>query len=203
MVVSLLHKMQVPNNCFTLSLCDSNSCKSNSWRDDHVTTHWYRSRWWRSWCRAGDDRDHDSTLEMEIKGARWSWPYHVTYFDCIWCLSVIHLILALIDGSILRWSLTKFQDKSVLPEYAPLRKFFVLRHHVMIGCDRLYVQIQRVQNSCARGILRLNLTSLAYTDMASEHRDRKVERESYSRYDQHSDVHHWKLLHLTWWSVMV
>ena len=54
----------------------------------------------------------------------------------------------------------------------------------MIGCDRLYVQIQRVQNSCTRGILRLNLTSLAYTDMASEHGDRKVERESYSRYDQ-------------------
>ena len=59
----------------------------------------------------------------------------------------------------------------------------------MIECDRLYVQIQRVQNSCTRGILRLNLTSLAYTDMASEHRDRKVERESYSRYGQHSDVH--------------
>ena len=30
----------------------------------------------------------------------------------------------------------------------------------------------------------------AYADMASEHRDRKVERESYSRYDQHNDVHH-------------
>ena len=55
----------------------------------------------------------------------------------------------------------------------------------MIGCDRLYVQIQRVQNSCTRGILRLYLTSQAYTDMASEHGDRKVERESYSRYDQH------------------
>ena len=26
---------------------------------------------------------------------------------------------ALIDGSIIRWSLTKFQGKSVLPEYAP------------------------------------------------------------------------------------
>ena len=38
MVVSLLHKKQAPYNCFTLSLCDSNSCKSNSWRDDHVTT---------------------------------------------------------------------------------------------------------------------------------------------------------------------
>ena len=53
----------------------------------------------------------------------------------------------------------------------------MLRHHVMIGCDRLYVQIQQVQNSCTRGILRLYLTSQAYTDMASEHGDRKVERE--------------------------
>ena len=78
--------------------------------------------------------------------------------------------LALIDGSIIRWSLTKFQDKSVLPEYAPLPKFVVPRHHVMIGCDKLYVHLQRVQASfCTRRILRLNLTSLAYADMASEH----------------------------------
>ena len=41
----------------------------------------------------------------------------------------------------------------------------MLRHHVMIGCDRLYVQIQRVQNSCTREILRLNLTSLAYVQI--------------------------------------
>ena len=59
----------------------------------------------------------------------------------------------------------------------------------MIGCDRLYIQIQRVQNSCTHRILGLNLTSLAYTDTASEHGDRKVERESYSRYDQHNDGH--------------
>ena len=38
--------------------------------------------------------------------------------------------------------------------------------------------------------------------MASEHWDRKVERESYSRYDQHRDVHHWWLAHLMWWSDM-
>ena len=76
---------------------------------------------------------------------------------------------ALIDGSIIRWSLTKFQDKSVLPEYAPLPKFVVPRHHVMIGCDKLYVHIQRVQASFAHAeILGLNLTSLAYADMASE-----------------------------------
>ena len=56
---------------------------------------------------------------------------------------------ALIDGSIIRWSLTKFQDKSVLPEYAPLPKFVVPRHHVMIGCDKIDVLIQQVQASFA------------------------------------------------------
>ena len=50
---------------------------------------------WRSRCRVGDDgdHDHDDALKMEIKGTRWWWPYHVTYFDCMWCLSFIHLIL--------------------------------------------------------------------------------------------------------------
>ena len=57
---------------------------------------------------------------------------------------------ALIDGSIIRWSLTKLQGKSVLPEYAPLLQFVVLRHHVMIGCDKLYVHKQQVQASFAR-----------------------------------------------------
>ena len=51
---------------------------------------------------------------------------------------------ALIGSSIIRWSLIKFQGISVLPEYAPLWKFVVPRHHVTIGCDKLYVQIQRV-----------------------------------------------------------
>ena len=56
----------------------------------------------------------------------------------------------LIDGSVIRWSLTKkFQGTSVLPEYAPLPKFVVPRHHVMIGCDKLTVLVQRVQASFA------------------------------------------------------
>ena len=38
---------------------------------------------------------------------------------------------------------------SVLPEYAPLLQFIVPRHHMMIGCDNLYVHIQRVQASFA------------------------------------------------------
>ena len=57
-----------------------------------------------------------------------------------------------------------------------MRQFVVPRHHVMIGCDKLYVHIQRVQASfCTRRILGLNLTSLAYADMA---RNTKTERSS-------------------------
>ena len=51
-----------------------------------------------------------------------------------------------------------------------LLQFVVSRHHVMIGCDKLYVHIQQVQASFAHAeILWLNLTSLEYADMASEH----------------------------------
>ena len=50
---------------------------------------------------------------------------------------------------------------------------------MMIGCDRLYVQIQQVQNSCTRGILRLNLTSLAYNRYGLG--TRRTERSSMSR----------------------
>ena len=88
----------------------------------------------------------------------------------------MHLMLLSTTVALRDDSLLKFQGISVLPEYAPLRQFVVLRHHVMIGCGRLYVHIQRVQNSCARRILRLNLTSLAYTDMASEHGDQSIPR---------------------------
>ena len=142
-------KMQVPNNCFSLSLCDSNSCKSNSWRDDHVMTHWYRSRWWRSWCHAGDDGNHDDVLEMEIKGTRWWWPYHVTYFDCMWCLSFMHLIFLSTGVALQDDPSLKLQGISILPEYASLLQFVVPRHHVMIARDKLYVHIQRVQASFA------------------------------------------------------
>jgi len=38
MVVALLHDMQSPCNCFTLSLCISDSCRSNSWQNDNDAT---------------------------------------------------------------------------------------------------------------------------------------------------------------------
>src|SRR3990170_6732389 len=75
---------------------------------------------------------------------------------------------------------------SVLPKYAPLLQFDVSKHHVMIGCDGSFrSHTTGVSQFYTRRILGLNLTSLAYVDMASEHGDRKVEHESYSRYDQH------------------
>ena len=77
---------------------------------------------WRSKCRAGDDGDHDDALEMEIKSTRWWWPYHVTYFDCMWCLSFMHLILLKYDGSIIRWSLTKIARYKCSPRVCTIAK---------------------------------------------------------------------------------
>ena len=60
MVVSLLYEMQTPCNCFTLSLSGSDSCRSNSWRDNHDATMEIK-------VSSRDDADHDDALEMEIK----------------------------------------------------------------------------------------------------------------------------------------
>ena len=38
MVVSLFYEMQSPCNCFTLSVCVSDSYSRNSWRDDNDAT---------------------------------------------------------------------------------------------------------------------------------------------------------------------
>ena len=62
MVVALLYEMQLPCNCFTLSLSGRDSHRSNSWRVMILQ--------WRSRCQAGDDGDHDGALEIEIKGTR-------------------------------------------------------------------------------------------------------------------------------------
>ena len=142
MVVALLYEMQSPCNCFTLSLSGSDSCRSNSWRDDNDATMEikvsHRWRWW-SW-RCFGDGDHKHKMMMAIS-------YHLYWLHAMFILYASYF--ALIDGSIIRWSLTKFQDKSFLPEYASLPKFVVPRHHVMIGCDQLYVHLQWVQASFA------------------------------------------------------
>ena len=68
MVIALLYEIQSPCNCFTLSLCGSDSCRRNSWRDDNdapmeikgvkpVTMEIVKVLWrWRS--KAQDDDGH-------------------------------------------------------------------------------------------------------------------------------------------------
>ena len=151
-----------------------------------------RWQWWSRWCFGDGGHKHKKMMTIS---------YHLYWLHVMFILYASYL--ALFDGSILRWSLTKFQGISVLPEFAPLRQFVcrdttwwsgvISSTFTYNGCKL----VLHVQNT------RVNLTSLAYVDMASEQWDQKVERESYSRYDQHRDVHHWKLLHLTWWSDMV
>ena len=46
-----------------LSLCVSDSCRSNSWRDDNNATMEIN-------VSTGDGGDHDGALEREIKGTR-------------------------------------------------------------------------------------------------------------------------------------
>ena len=121
--------MQSPCNCFTLSLSGSDSRSNNRWQNNNDAMMEIKvSRWWRwrSW-RCFGDGDHEHKMMMAISchifWLRVMFIFYASYF-------------ALIGGSIIRWSLTKFQGISVLPEHSPLPKFVVSKHHVMIGCDR-------------------------------------------------------------------
>ena len=90
-------------NCFTLSLCVSDSFRSNSWQDDNdammeikVSRRW----WWWSW-RCFGDGDHKHEMMMAIS-------YHLYWLHVMFIFYASYL--ALIDGSILRWSLTNYQE---------------------------------------------------------------------------------------------
>ena len=54
--------MKTPCNYFTLLLTVSHSSRSNSWRDNFMKT-----RWWRSWCHAGDEGDHAAPQRWRSK----------------------------------------------------------------------------------------------------------------------------------------
>ena len=83
----------------------------------------------------------------------------------------------------------KFQEV-FSPNCAPLLQFVASKHHVMIGCDGfLRSHTTGVRQFYTVKTLRVNLTSLACADMASEHGDRNVEHESYGRYNLHENVH--------------
>ena len=94
----------------------------------------------QNWLAPVGDGDQRRKMIMAIS-------CHIFWLHVMFILYASYF--AWFGGSIIRWSLTKFQGISVLPEYAPLLQFVVTRHHVMIGCDKLYFHIQRVQASFA------------------------------------------------------
>ena len=63
MVVALLYEMQSP--CNSLLYHYALAIVVEAIVDETTTT-----LRWRSRCQAGDDGDHDGSLEMEIKGTR-------------------------------------------------------------------------------------------------------------------------------------
>ena len=108
MVVALLYEMQSPCNCFTLSLSGSDSRRSNSWRDDNDATMEIKvsSRWgWWSWRCFGDE-DQRHKMMMAIS-------YHLYWLHVMFIFYASYL--ALIDGRIIRWSLTKLSKYKCSP----------------------------------------------------------------------------------------
>jgi hypothetical protein len=99
--------------------------------------------WWRS-CRSARDGDQCAKIGYTMS--------HIVYACDVYPLRILFCFDR--DGSIIRWSLTiNFKIKCVLPSYTPLQKIVVLKHHVIIGCYKLYVHIQRVTRVNSTNIL--------------------------------------------------
>ena len=147
--------MKTPCNYFTLLLTVSHSSRSNSWRGNFMKTRWWRSWWWRSWCHAGDDDDHGAP-KMEIKRSKVMMAischyliacdvYHV-YASCLLRTTVVNKMIPY----------NNFKKCSPLTMHRCYSSSFRSTTW-WSGVIDSYVRIQRV------------LTSLACTDMASEH----------------------------------
>ena len=93
---------------FTLSLSGSNSRRSNRWRNDNDATMEIKvSRRWRWWSwRCFGDGDHKHKMMMAIS-------YHLYWLHVMFILYASYL--ALIDGSIIRKSLTKLSRYKCSP----------------------------------------------------------------------------------------
>ena len=103
MVVALLYEMQSPCNFFTLSLRGSDGHRNNSCRDDNDATMEIKvsSRWRRRSWRCFRDGDQRHKMMMAIS-------YHLYWVHVMFILYASYF--ALIDGSIIRWSLTNYQE---------------------------------------------------------------------------------------------
>ena len=87
MVVALLYEMQSPCICFTLSLCVSDSCRSNSWQDNNDATMEIKvsSRWcWKSWRCFGDGNQRHKMMMAISCYIFWlhvMFIFYASYFD--------------------------------------------------------------------------------------------------------------------------
>ena len=152
----------------------------------------HRWRWW-SW-RCFGDGDHKHKMMMAIS-------YHLYGLHVMFIFYASYL--ALIDGSIIRWSLTNYQEVFSLSMH---------RCDSSLCWDTMWssgvISSTFTYNGC-KPVLHMQNTRFKHDEPGMYRHglgttwERKVEHESYSRYDKHRDVHHWKLLHLTWWSNMV
>ena len=147
---------------------------------------------WRRWSWSPEDGDRRSYMILAI-----SCHYYIIACD-VYYVYASCLLRTMVVNKMIPYK--KFQEV-FSPNCAPLLQFVASKHHVMIGCHRsLRSHTTGVRQIYTCNTLRVNLTSLACADMASEHGDRKVEHESYGRYDQHENVHRRWLVRLTWWS---
>ena len=143
--------MKTPCNYFTLLLTVSHSSRSNSWRDNFMKT-----RWWRSWCHAVDEGDHAAPRRWRSK-AQDDIGHITSLYD-------LHVMFVMFTSYLLRttvakkrWSLTKI-SRDVFPLTVHRCEGSLFRSTTWwSGVIDSNVRIQRV------------LTSLACTDMASEH----------------------------------
>ena len=113
--LTLLYEMQTPCNCFTLSLSGSDSRRSNRWRNDNDATMEIKvsRRWWWWSRRCFGDGDHKHKMMMAIS-------YHLYWLHVMFIFYASYL--ALIDGSIIRWSLTKLSKYKCSPWVCTIAK---------------------------------------------------------------------------------
>ena len=100
--------MNTPCNYFTLLLTVSHSSRSNSWRDNFMKT-----RWWRSWCHAGDNDDHGAP-KMEIKRSKMILAISCHYLIACDVYHVFTSYLLKNDGS-LNKMIPRYNFKKVFP----------------------------------------------------------------------------------------
>ena len=134
----------------------SHRSRSNRWRDDFMKTQWWRSWWWRSWCHAGDEDDHGAPRWRSKELCDIGHIMSLLLFDCIWCLSCFASYL-------LRTTVV-----SKMIPYNNFKKVFPLTVH---RCEGSLFRSTTWWSGVIDSNVRIQrvLTSLACTDMASEH----------------------------------